>query len=96
MISFQKHAHVEQNLQPEAFGPTKTFLSETKPFARPILFQINRFPGTKPPHKQESVLFPGTAPAKDRHPKPKNESGEKKFPDSLLKYLAGGKYRKYP
>ena len=41
-----------------------------------ILFQINRFPGTKTPHKQESVLFPGTAPAKDRRLKQKNESEE--------------------
>lgn len=29
---------------------------------RVILFQINRFPGTKTPHKQESVLLPGTVP----------------------------------
>lgn len=45
---------------------------------------------------QESVLFPCTAPAKDRHPKPKNESGEKKFPDSLLKYLAEANIGNFP
>ena len=64
------------------FVPRKRFI-RNKTLARPILFQINRFPGTKTPHKQESVLFPGTVPAMDRHPKAKNESGEKK---SLTRY----------
>ena len=51
---------------------------------RVILFQINRFPGTKTPHKQESVLFPGTVPpTKDRRLKQKKRVRRKK---SLTRY----------
>lgn len=51
---------------------------------RVILFQINRFPGTKPPHKQESVLFPGTVPpTKDRRLKQKKRDRRNK---SLTRY----------
>ena len=51
---------------------------------RVILFQINRFPGTKTPHKQESVLFPGTVPpTKDRRLKQKKRDRRNK---SLTRY----------
>lgn len=43
------------------------------PFGSAKTFYIDQ----KTPHKQESVLFPGTAPAKNRHPNQKNESEEK-------------------